>query len=157
MQIQEILSGLDLSEKKKLYDLLKKDIGFIPELDKIKKDLNKDQKVLCPHCLSSEIFGHGSYKGRKRYKCKQCKKTFNDFTGTAISGIKKVEKFQEYLELTIESLTIRKAAKKLGVNMKTIFDWRHKLLSSIATMNGSNFSGIVECDDKQIDIKVKEI
>jgi len=88
MQIQEILSSLDLSEKKKLYDLLKKDMGFIPELDKIKKDLNKDQKVLCPHCLSADIFGHGSYKGRKRYKCKQCKKTFNDFTGTAISGIK---------------------------------------------------------------------
>lgn len=155
MQIQEILSGLDLSEKKELYDLLKKDMGFIPELDKIKKDLNKDQKVLCPHCLGSEIFGHGSYKGRKRYKCKQCKKTFNDFTGTAISGIKKVEKFQEYLELTIESLTIRKAAKKLGVNMKTIFDWRHKLLSSIATMNGSSFSGIVECDDKQLDVNEK--
>jgi len=155
MQIQEILSGLDLSEKKKLYDLLKKDMGFIPELDKIKKDLNKDQRVLCPHCLSAEIFGHGLYKGRKRYKCKQCKKTFNDFTGTAISGIKKVEKFQEYLELTIESITIRKAAKKIGVNMKTIFDWRHKLLSSIATMNGSSFSGIVECDDKQLNINEK--
>ena len=155
MQIQEILNSLDLSEKKKLYALLKKEIGFIPELDKIKTELNKDQKVLCPHCLSAEIFGHGTYKGRKRYKCKQCKKTFNDFTGTAISGIKKVEKFQEYLELTIESLTIRKAAKKLGVNMKTIFDWRHKLLSSVAAMNGSSFSGIVECDDKQLDINEK--
>jgi len=99
--------------------------------------------------------GHGTYKGRKRYKCKQCKKTFNDFTGTAISGIKKVEKFQEFLELTVESITIRKASKKLGVNMKTIFDWRHKLLSSIATMNGSSFSGIVECDDKQLDINEK--
>ena len=123
MQIQEILDSLDLSEKKELFTLLKKDIGFIPELDKIKTELNKDQKVLCPHCLSAEIFGHGAYKGRKRYKCRQCRKTFNDFTGTAISGIKKVDKFQEYLELTVESITIRKAAKKLGVNMKTIFDW----------------------------------
>lgn len=155
MQIQEILGNLDLSKKKELYSLLKKEIGLIPELAEIKKDLNKDQKVLCPHCLSAEIFGHGTYKGRKRYKCKACHKTFNDFTGTAISGIKKVEKFQEYLELTIESLTIRKAAKKLEVNMKTIFDWRHKLLSSIATMNGASFSGIVECDDKQLDINEK--
>lgn len=155
MDLQEILSSLDLVEKKKLYTLLKKDIGIIPELDKIKSELNKDQKVLCPHCFSTEILGHGTYKGRKRYKCKQCKKTFNDFTGTAISGIKKVDKFQEYLELTIESITIRKASKKLGVNMKTIFDWRHKLLSSIATMNGSSFSGIVECDDKQLNINEK--
>jgi transposase-like protein len=155
MKLQEILRGLDLSEKKELYNLLKKDMGFTPEFDKIKKELNKDHKVLCPHCLSAEIFGHGSYKERKRYKCNQCKKTFNDYTGTAISGIKKVEKFQEFLELTVESITIRKASKRLGVNMKTIFDWRHKLLSSISTMNGSSFSGIVECDDKQLDINEK--
>lgn len=153
--MQEILNNLNSLEKKKLYELLRKDIGVIPQLEKVKSELNQDQKVLCPHCLSADIYGHGTYKGRRRYKCKQCKKTFNDFTGTAISGIKKVDKFQEYLELTIESLTIRKAAKKLGVNVKTIFDWRHKLLSSVATMNGTSFSGIVECDDKQLDINEK--
>ena len=155
MKMQEILNNLNSLEKKKLYELLRKDIGVIPQLEKVKSELNQDQKVLCPHCLSADIYGHGTYKGRRRYKCKQCKKTFNDFTGTAISGIKKVDKFQEYLELTIESLTIRKAAKKLGVNVKTIFDWRHKLLSSVATMNGTSFSGIVECDDKQLDINEK--
>lgn len=155
MKIQEIISSLSASEKKRLYTLLRKDMEVIPQLDKVKSELNQEQKVLCPHCQNGDIYGHGVYKGRKRYKCKQCKKTFNDFTGTAISGIKKVEKFQEYLELTIESLTIRKAAKKLGVNVKTIFDWRHKLLSSIATMNGMSFSGIVECDDKQLDVNEK--
>ncbi len=155
MKIQKIINKLSVSEKKQLYALLKKDMGVIPQLDKVRFELNQEQKVLCPHCQNEDIYGHGVYKGRKRYKCKQCKKTFNDFTGTAISGIKKVEKFQEYLELTIESLTIRKAAKKLGVNMKTIFDWRHKLLSSIATMNGISFSGIVECDDKQLNVNEK--
>ncbi len=156
MEIQEILNNLDLSEKKHLYALLKKEIGLTPQLNLIKTELNKDQKILCPHCISSDILGHGIYKGRKRYKCKECNKTFNDFTGTAISGIKKVEKFQEYLELTIESVTIRKAAKQLGVNVKTIFDWRHKLLSAVSTMNGTFFSsGIVECDDKQLDINEK--
>ena len=155
MKIQEIINDLTTSEKKQLYALLRKDMGVVPQLDKIRTELNKEQKNLCPHCQSEDIYGHGTYKGRKRYKCKQCKKTFNDFTGTAISGIKKVEKFQEYLELTIESLSIRKAAKKLDVNMKTIFDWRHKLLSSIASMNGISFSGIVECDDKQLDVNEK--
>lgn len=135
--------------------LLKKDIGSTPQLDKVKSILNQDQKILCPHCHSDNVYGHGKYKGRKRYKCKQCNKTFNDFTGTAISGIKKVDKFQEYLELTVKSVTIRKAAKELGVNVKTIFDWRHKLLSSISTVNGASFSGIVECDDKQLDINEK--
>jgi hypothetical protein len=41
------------------------------------------------------------------------------------------------------------------VNVKTIFDWRHKLLSSIGMVNGQNFLGIVECGDKQVDINEK--
>jgi len=152
MKIDELYKSLTPIEKEQLYTLLKNDIGITPQLDKVKSGLNQYQKVLCPHCRSGDIYGHGVYKGRKRFKCKQCKKTFNDLTGTAISGIKKVEKFQEYRELTIKSLTIRKAAKKLGVNVKTILDWRHKLLSAVATMNGVSFSRIVECDDKQLDV-----
>jgi transposase-like protein len=155
MNVQELVNSLNPIEKSDLYDILRIDLGIVPQLDKIRAELNQDQKVLCPHCNSSNIYGHGAYKRRKRYKCMKCSKTFNDFTGTAISGIKKVDKFQEYLELTIESLTIRKAAKKLGVNVKTIFDWRHKLLSAIEIFNGNPFSGIVECDDKQLDINEK--
>jgi len=155
VKIQKIVNSLSSNEKEQLYELLKKEILVAPQLEKVKSQLNQKQKVSCPHCQSDNIYGHGSYKGRKRYKCKQCKKTFNDFTGTAVSGIKKIDKFQKYLELTIENLTIRKASKKLGVNVKTIFDWRHKLLSSIATINGVSFLGIVECDDKQLNINEK--
>ena len=155
MTIQEIVNTLNISEKEDLYKLLRKELGTVPELEKIKTEQTKEIRTICPHCQSTDIYGHGKHKGRKRYKCKQCKKTFNDFTGTAISGLKKLEKFQEYLELVIESTTIRKAAKALGVSTKTIFDWRHKLLSSLATMNGQSFFGIVECDDKQLDISEK--
>ena len=70
-----------------------------------------------------------------------------------MDGIKKVAEFQDCLVLMIESMSIRKAAKKIGVNVKTIFDWRHKLLSSLSISNGEEFSGIVECDDKQLSIK----
>lgn len=155
MDINKLLERLTKSEKEQLLILLKEDIGSTPQLDKVKSNLNLNQKILCPNCHSDDVYGHGKYNGRKRYKCKQCSKTFNDFTGTAISGIKKVDKFQEYLELTLKSVTIRKAANELGVNVKTIFDWRHKLLSSISSVNGATFSGIVECDDKQLDVNEK--
>jgi len=155
MELQELLNKLESWEKKALLSLLKKNIGETPELEKVVSKINTDNKVLCPHCHTDNITGHGTYKGRKRYKCKQCNKTFNDFTGTAVSGIKKVEKFQEFIELTLESISIRKAAKKLEVNTRTIFDWRHKLLSSLATMSGEIFSGIVEFDDKQLNINEK--
>jgi transposase-like protein len=149
MNLSEILGNLTQTEKVELYKLLGSDLHDIPELTKIKLELNKKQVVLCPHCKGTDIYGHGIYKGRKRYKCKGCSKTFNDFTGTAVSGTKKTQKFQEYLEMIVESVTIRKAANKIGVNTRTIFDWRHKLLSSLTV----SFSGIVECDDKQLDIK----
>ena len=55
----------------------------------------------------------------------------------------------------LESMGIGKAANKIGVNVKTIFYWRHKLLSCLSVLNGIAFSGIVECDDKQLNINNK--
>jgi transposase-like protein len=156
MDLKRILVELSKEEKIELANLLAKDLKTNNiELNKIKLAINKEQAILCPHCKSSDIYGHGIYKGRKCYMCKSCKRTFNDFTGTAISCIKKAEKFQQYMELVAEKVSIRKASKKIGVNVKTIFDWRHKLLSSLSSMNGQSFTGIVECDDKQIDFNNK--
>jgi transposase-like protein len=154
MNLQLIIKELNQEQKLELAHLLHQDLN-VPRLDLIRSNINKDHKVLCPHCSSTDIYGHGVYKGRKRYKCKDCKKTFNDFTGTAISGIKKTNEFQQYINLVVESVSIRKASSTIGVNMKTIFDWRHKLLSSLTSTNGQTFSGIVECDDKQLDINNK--
>lgn len=155
MNLQLIIKELADQEKKDLLIILKRELGETPQLHKVRSKINENQKVLCPHCHTDDIYGHGIYKGRKRYKCKQCCKTFNDFTGTAISGIKKVDKFQEYIELTLESVSIRKAAKKLKISTNTIFDWRHKILASLSIINDNSFVGIVECDDKQFKINEK--
>jgi len=154
MDLQSIISVLNQDQKKELAYLLNRDLN-VPKLNQLIIDINKDRPISCPHCQSSDIYGHGVYKSRKRYKCKSCTKTFNDLTGTAMDGIKKVEEFQDYLVLMIESMSIRKASKTLGVNVKTIFDWRHKLLSCLSVLNGEEFTGIVECDDKQLDINSK--
>jgi transposase-like protein len=154
MDLHNIISELDEVQKKELSHLLHRDLN-VPKLNELISDMNKDRPIICPHCQGSDIYGHGVYRLRKRYKCKSCTKTFNDLTGTAMDGIKKVDKFQEYLVLMIESMSIRKASKNLEVNVKTIFDWRHKLLSCLSILNGEEFTGIVECDDKQIDINNK--
>ena len=154
MNLRNIIKTLTQEEKAELALMLNQELKA-PTTDLFLSSLNSDQKILCPHCKSNDIYGHGVYKGRKRYKCKDCKKTFNDFTGTAISGIKKTVEFNKYITLVVESVAIRKASSIIGVNMKTIFDWRHKLLSSMSSMNGLAFSGIVECDDKQLDINNK--
>jgi transposase-like protein len=146
MDLKKMLTKLTKEEKTELSKLLGREMKEGFQLNDLKSSINKEQAILCPHCQSNDIYGHGIYKGRKRYMCRKCKKTFNDFTGTAISCIKKTDAFQEYMELMIQSLSIRKAAKIIGVNVKTIFDWRHKLLSSLSAQNGQTFLGIVECD-----------
>lgn len=154
MDLHKILDKLDRDQKAELASLLHRELN-VPDLKRAGREVGDDRPVRCPHCGATDIYGHGPYKGRRRYKCKTCRKTFNDLTGTAVDGIKKLEQFQEYLLLVVESVTIRKAAKKIGVNVKTIFDWRHKLLSSMEALNGTGFTGIVECDDKQLDINEK--
>lgn len=155
MTVEEILSNLSKPDKKRLHKLLGKELMLSPNLIDINSEFTSDNQISCPHCHSNDIYGHGKYKGRKRYKCKECKKTFNDFTGTAVSGIKLLNKFEEYIAMTLESPTIRKVSEELKVNIKTAFDWRHKLLSALSNVNGAKFSGIVECDDKQLDINEK--
>lgn len=155
MEITDILSNLSFEDRERLYNQLNNEFGTNSSPISIASEINTDNKITCPHCESSNIYGHGSYKGRKRYKCQECSKTFNDYTGTAISGIHDIEKFEKFIKMSTESPTIRKVASTLNINIKTSFDWRHKLLSSISKSNGDKFDGIVECDDKQLDINEK--
>ncbi|GHS86223.1 hypothetical protein FACS1894201_06900 [Bacteroidia bacterium] len=154
MDLKKIIASLSKAEQVELVRLLQYELN-VPKLAEIHCGQSKDAVVHCTHCGSADIYGHGTYKGRRRYQCKCCRTTFNDFTGTAVSGIKKVAKFQEYINLVLESVSIRKAASTLDINIKTAFDWRHKILSALSTFNGASFDGIVECDDKQLDINEK--
>jgi transposase-like protein len=149
-----IVKQLTFSERAQFIELLN-DYTHVDKIASVVTTVNQNRKIECPHCFGTDIYGHGEYRGRSRYKCKTCNKTFNDNTGTAISGIKKVNEFQSYLDLLINSVSIRKAAKKLDLNISTVFTWRHKLLSALSVKNGSLFTGIVECDDKQLDISEK--
>jgi transposase-like protein len=149
-----IVKQLTATEREQFIDLLNEST-HVNKITSVVNTVNQNRNIECPHCCGTDIYGHGEYRGRSRYMCKTCNKTFNDNTGTAISGIKKVNEFQSYLDLLINSVSIRKAAKKLDLNISTVFTWRHKLLSALSVKNGSLFTGIVECDDKQLDISEK--
>ena len=154
MDLQAYVKSLSQSEKLDLFKVLQYEIE-VPKFDILNSNLKNKSKVECPNCDKSHVVGHGSYKGRSRFMCKSCNKSFNDYTGTALSGIKKMEQFQSYLKLVLESVTIRKAATTLGLHTSTILDWRHKIASSLEQNNGSKFIGIVECDDKLVNINEK--
>lgn len=155
MDIQEILLKLDEASKRELLEALSKELTSNLSLGKYKDELSINHRTSCPHCQSERILGHGKFKGRFRYRCGDCKKTFTGLTGTTASGIHKIAQFEQFVELMVERVSIRKAASKLNVTMSTIFSWRHKILASLSENNKSDFNGIVECDDKQLNISEK--
>jgi transposase-like protein len=83
-----IVKRLTASERVQFMELLN-EYTRIDKITSVVNTVNQNRKVECPCCCSTDIYGHDKYRGRSRYQCKTCKKTFNDNIGTALSGIKK--------------------------------------------------------------------
>jgi len=107
--------------------------------------INKQEK--CPHCGGFQYYRYGKFKESQRFKCKSCGKTFCEYTGTWLQGIHKKELVEDYLTLLVAHTSLYKTSKKLKINKKTAFDWRHKILSSFEQHTGDEFEGIVESDE----------
>ncbi|OQK17488.1 hypothetical protein AU255_06310 [Methyloprofundus sedimenti] len=82
---------------------------------------------ICPYCSHTEMFRHGLSNGLQRYRCKECKKTFNALTGTPLAHLRQKSKWLDYLNALNQSSTVRKAASNLNVHPNTILRWRHRL------------------------------
>lgn len=106
---------------------------------------NKQGK--CPHCGSFKYNKFGSDKGSKRYRCKECKRTFTEYTGTWLSKIHKKDLTGKYIKLMREEKSLDKIKAELNINKKTAFDWRHKILSGFENSEKGLFQGITESDD----------
>jgi transposase-like protein len=101
----------------------------------------------CPHCGGKHYIRFGTARGAQRFRCKDCGKTFNEYSGTWLEGIHKKSLAEPYMSLMIEHNSLDKIRKELNINKKTAFDWRHKILSSYEQNTGDDFEGIVESDE----------
>ena len=101
----------------------------------------------CPHCASSEFTHWGQSDDLPRYRCKACLKTFNVLTGTPLARLRHKSLWLHYSEMMLESYTIRKAARELGIDKNTSFLWRHRFLMSPTIHKPKHLSGIVEADE----------
>lgn len=106
-----------------------------------------DKQGSCPHCGGKHYYRFGKDKGAQRFKCKDCGRTFTEYTGTWQDGLHKKELVGRYLELMSEQKSLDKISATLKINKKTAFDWRHKILGAFKQDEGSSFSGIVESDE----------
>lgn len=106
-----------------------------------------NKQGICPHCGSFKYNKFGMDKGSKRYRCKKCNRTFTEYTGTWLSKIHKKHIAEDYIKLMNEEKSLDKIKDELGINKKTAFDWRHKILSGIENIGKGTFHGITESDE----------
>ena len=132
-------------------------------LQQLQQTLSSSRPILehrhltcCPHCECEKVYKHANYKnGGSRFKCTNCKKTFNELTGTSLHGIHKKEQWDGFIKLMLESKTVRQISKELGIDKETALHWRHKALSAFNDLYTKRFKGVVETDDTYFRINQK--
>ncbi|MBL0582922.1 IS1595 family transposase [Aeromonas sanarellii] len=101
----------------------------------------------CPHCHATRVIHWGQAHGQQRYRCLACRKTFNQLHQAALAGLHHKHKWADYADCLRLGLSLRKAAKACGINLKTAFRWRHRFLRYALTTGASRLAGIIEADE----------
>lgn len=103
----------------------------------------------CPHCHAAgdRLGSWGQSHGLKRYRCRDCGRTFNALTGTALAHLRKREQWERYARALIDGVSLREAAKRCRVDKNTAFLWRHRFLRYAAGHRAEHETGIVEADE----------
>lgn len=101
----------------------------------------------CAHCESPNFIGWGIDKGLKRFKCKDCNRTFTEFSGTWISHLHHKDLVDRYVRLLLTEKSVSKIAIELQISIQTAFDWRHKILSALNHVDKGEFKEITESDE----------
>jgi transposase-like protein len=125
---------------------------FLAEKNSVQRIINGiEQRLIdnpeCPHCHSQVLNRHGRSGAMQRYRCKNCLKTFSATTGTPLARLRLKDRWLAYIETMLEGKVLRYSARECGINLKTAFLWRHRLLTLPAVMKPKFLEGIVEVDE----------
>jgi transposase-like protein len=114
----------------------------------------KDRFLQCPRCQSHNVGPWGTYHyqpGLKRYRCKEqdCKRTFNDLTGTLLDGSKRsLAHWILATFLLCLACSSRRIARELGMHIRTSYRWCWWLRNAAVSYEmGRQVEGTVEADD----------
>ena len=115
-------------------------------------------QIECPHCHQKHSVKDGHTKtGIQTYKCKDCGKRFNALTDTIFNGTKLTyEQIEIFLQCFMDKISLRKTAKRMGVDKNTVHLLRLKLLNALELNRKEvKLSGEIESDEiyKSINLK----
>ena len=105
------------------------------------------ERTGCPHCGCRKLQRWGGASGLPRYRCSECRRTFNGLTGTPLARLRKKEHWADQTKALMTGESLVKAAQRYGVAETTAFRWRHRFLLAPALDKPKQLIGIVETDE----------
>lgn len=138
-----IKTYLDISDPKKS--------DAIPEIDepvKIKE---------CVHCKSHKIICYGhSKKGRQRYLCKNCGKTFTIVTKSFFKNTRiSYDQWLKLMECEMIGSSLKETSYQTRLSVTSCFYLRHKLYKALEEAQAEKLKKDVQLDTTFLDISFK--
>ena len=109
-------------------------------------ELGVEDERRCPHCGAGGAVSRGKARGLRRFRCKECGRTFGALTGTALSGLHHKERWLSFGASLAEGETIKASAARCGIAPSTAHRWRHRFLAAVRQAP-ERLAGIVEADE----------
>lgn len=105
----------------------------------------------CPSCTSDAVVKNGKRHNIQQFKCKDCHKRFNHFTDTVLERTRwHWDIWVKVLEMVINHYPIHDLMNVLvndygyaGIDYKTVWFWRMKLIHALAEMPMPQLTGVV--------------
>lgn len=101
----------------------------------------------CPHRAATHMVRNGHANGLQRYRCHDCKKSFNVLTGTALARLHQRGKWLNQSAALTEGKSLRQVARQLNIAVSTAYRWRHRFLRQPGTECVAALCGIAEADE----------
>ena len=109
----------------------------------------------CPSCASDAVVKNGKRHNIQQFKCKDCHKRFSRFTDTILEKTRwHWDIWVKVLEMVINHYPIHDMMNVLvndygctGIDYKTVWFWRMKLIHALAEMPMPQLTGVVQVDE----------
>ena len=162
-ELLSIIDSLPYNKFKEIVDhySVSKNTSFENEMDSM-VTTSLQQKLLklginssCPYCQSNKVVKAGKRKNIQLFLCKDCGKKFTLFTNTILEKTRwHWDIWLKVLEMTINNYSVQAMLNVLtddygcaGINIKTVWLWRMKLIHALASMPQPVLTGVVQVDE----------
>lgn len=136
---------------KAFLDVRNNDDDNLPEVD---QPLIEEE---CLYCGSIKIIKNGfSAKGRQRYLCKECHKTFTAVSKSFFKNTRlSYTQWLKLLDCEMMGLTLKETSYQINISTTSCFYMRHKLYQSLESIQAKTLKGEVQLDTAFINMDLK--